>query len=81
MPSTTLNLAPLDAAIVLKQDGTFETSLPHIRGEYIPENVMLGAALAYALGNDALCTLIRDNFHQACLEGRTKDQEKASNSK
>jgi hypothetical protein len=64
---TTLTLAPWDAAIVLKEDGTFETSLPQIHGEYIPENVILGAALAYALRNENLCSLIRENFEQACV--------------
>jgi hypothetical protein len=66
MSPTTLTLAPWDAAIVLKQDGTFEASLPHIQGDYIPDNVMLGAALAYALSNDNLCTLIRENFDREC---------------
>lgn len=67
MSSTTLILAPWDAAIVLKQDGTFEASLPQIHGEFIPENVMLGAALAYALRNENLCALIRENFEQECV--------------
>lgn len=66
MTSTTLTLAPWDAAIVLKQDGSFETSLPQIHGDYIPENVILGAALAYALRNENLCTLIRENFEREC---------------
>lgn len=66
MPPTTLTLAPWDAAIVLKQDGTFEASFPHIQGDYIPENVRLGAALAYALRNDELCMLIQQNFEKEC---------------
>lgn len=75
MPPTTLNLAPWDAAIVLKQDGTFEASLPNIKGDYIPDNVILGAALAYALRNDDLCTLIRENFDRECA---AKKEEVAS---
>lgn len=66
MTSVNLNLSPWDAAIILKQDGSFETSLPQIHGDYIPENVMLGAALAYALRNQDLCALIRENFEQEC---------------
>ena len=66
MPSTTLTLTRWDAAIILKQDGSFETSLPHIQGDYIPENVILGAALAYALRNKDLCELIRENFEREC---------------
>jgi len=72
MSSTTLTLAPWDAAIVLKQDGTFEASLPQIHGDYIPENVILGAALAYALRNEDLCALIRENFErESAIESRT----------
>ena len=66
MPPTTLTLAPWDVAIVLKQDGTFEASLPTVQGDSIPENVILGAALAYALRDDALCALIRENFDKVC---------------
>ncbi len=66
MQSTTLTLDPLDAAIVLKQDGSFETSLPQIHGDYVPENVILGVALAYALRNENLCILIRENFEREC---------------
>lgn len=70
MSSTTLTLARWDAAIILKQDGTFEASLPQIHGDFVPENVILGAALAYALRNEDLCTLIRENFEQECaLQG------------
>lgn len=73
MPPTTFTLAPWDAAIILKQDGTFEASLPHIQGDYIPENVMLGAALAYALQNDTLCTLIRENFDKECAAQKGRE--------
>ncbi|MBX9786935.1 MAG: hypothetical protein K2Y08_06325 [Alphaproteobacteria bacterium] len=66
MPSSTLTLTKWDAAIVLKQDGSFEASLPQIQGEYIPDNVILGAALAFALRNENLCTLIRENFEREC---------------
>ena len=67
MLPTTLKLTRWDAAIVLKQDGSFETSLPQIHGDYIPENVILGAALAYALRNEDLCDLIRENFERECV--------------
>ncbi len=67
--NTTLNLSPWDAAIVLKQDGSFETSLPKIIGEYIPDNVLMGAALAFALRNEDLCSLIRENFERECAAG------------
>jgi hypothetical protein len=66
MSSTTLTLAQWDAAIILKEDGSFETSLPHIQGGHVPENVMMGAALAFALSNEDLCSLIRENFEREC---------------
>jgi hypothetical protein len=69
MALTTLTLSPWDAAIVLKQDGSFETSLPKINGDYIPDNVVLGAALAFALRNEDLCILIRENFERECAAG------------
>jgi hypothetical protein len=67
MSSTTLTLEQWDAAIILKKDGTFETSLPEVNGEFIPENVMLGAAIAFALQNSELCNLIRENFERECV--------------
>ena len=67
MSETTLTLEKWDAAIVLKHDGTFETSLPQVNGDFIPENVILGAALAFALQNSDLCTLIRENFERECV--------------
>lgn len=67
--STTLNLSPWDAVIILKKDGTFETSLPKVSSDYIPDNVVLGAALAFALRNQDLCNLIRENFERECAAG------------
>jgi hypothetical protein len=66
MTSTTLTLSAWDAAIILKQDGSFEASLPQIHGDYIPDNIALGAALAFALRNEDLCALIRENFEREC---------------
>ena len=70
MTPINLSLSPWDAAIILKEDGSFETSLPQIHGDYIPENVLLGAALAYALRNENMCTLIREHFEQECAAQR-----------
>ncbi len=67
MQATTITLEKWDAAIVLKEDGTFETSLPQVQGDFIPENIMLGAALAFALQNSDLCNLIRENFERECV--------------
>lgn len=72
MSSSTLTLTKWDAAIVLKKDGSFEASLPQVQGEYIPENVILGAALAFALRNESLCALIRENFERECAPKKNK---------
>ena len=66
MTSVNLSLSPWDAAIILKEDGSFEASIPQVHGDFIPENVRLGAALAYALRNEDLFALIRENFEQEC---------------
>ena len=66
MTHTNLTISPWDAAIILKEDGSFEASLPKIHGDFIPDNVKLGAALAYALRNEDLCALIQKHFEQEC---------------
>lgn len=63
MSITHLSLGKNDAAIVLRSDGTFETSLPQIESETIPDNAMMGAALAYALQNPEICDVILKNFY------------------
>lgn len=63
----TLHLADMDAAIVLKADGTLEASLPQIETETVPENVLTGAALIYALNTPEICQLIYKNFAQKCV--------------
>ncbi|MEB3702857.1 hypothetical protein Bealeia1_00047 [Candidatus Bealeia paramacronuclearis] len=67
MESTTITLDPWDAAIILKKDGTYETSFPHVTESQLPENVIIGAALAFALQNKQLCEAIRENFEKQCL--------------
>jgi hypothetical protein len=64
--SSVLYLTEMDAAIILKEDGTLEASLPDIKGENVPENVLTGAALVYALSNPKMCQLIYNEFAQAC---------------
>jgi hypothetical protein len=64
--SIMLTLEPTDAAIILKNDGTCEVSLPETHQEPMPENIILGAALAYALQDETLCGLIHDHFHKQC---------------
>jgi len=64
--STVLQLAENDAAIILKEDGTLEASMPEINSENVPENVLTGAAILYALNNPDICQLIFKNFAEQC---------------
>jgi len=66
MKTTTIELMEQDAAIILRSDGTYETSLPQVEDELVPENIMLGAALALALQDADLCDAIRANFYKVC---------------
>ncbi len=61
-----IKLNKLDAAIVITESGNIEASLPEIDTEIVPENVLIGAAVVFALGNPELCKLIRDHFLQNC---------------
>lgn len=66
-PTRKLDLEPSDAAIVLKEDGTFETTLPEYdEDEDVPEHVLTSAALAYALTDEKMHNLIRDHFANVC---------------
>ena len=67
MKPTTITLDPWDAAIILKRDGSYETSFPNVTESQLPENVIIGAALAFALQNQQLCDAIRENFEKQCL--------------
>lgn len=63
---TVLNLSENDAAIILREDGTLEASMPEIHSENVPENVLTGAAILYALNNAEICQLIFKNFAEQC---------------
>jgi hypothetical protein len=64
----TLTLGPLDAAIILREDGTMEASMPEISTDSVPNNVVTGAALMFALKNPKLCELIHNNFVNECAQ-------------
>lgn len=66
-----LNLAEMDAAIIIKEDGTLEASLPEITTETVPENVFTGAALVYALSNPEICQIIYKNFARECARRKS----------
>ena len=64
--SNVLHLSENDAAIVLKEDGTLEASMPEINSDNVPENVLTGAAILYALNDPEICQLIFKNFAEQC---------------
>ncbi len=64
---TVLEIHEEDAAIVLRADGTFDTSFPNLdEDDDIPDHVALGAALAFAIQNEAVCKVIFDHFDKVC---------------
>ena len=64
--SIDLKLAHMDVAIIIREDGTLEASLPEIHTAQVPENVFTSAALVYALNDPKMCQLIYQNFAQEC---------------
>lgn len=54
---TTIKISPLDAALVLRADGTLETWLPHIQ-EDPPPNALAASALVCAWSDDRIFSMI-----------------------
>ncbi len=66
-PPTTFKLGPMDAAIVLREDGGLEVALPELKDEeVIPENVVTGAALMFALQSPKIYEIIHEHFLEEC---------------
>ncbi len=61
-----LHLGPYDAAIILREDGTLEASIPDLDESDVPDNIITGAAVMLALQNERMCGLIYDNFLNEC---------------
>lgn len=61
-----ISLGPLDAAIVLRENGTIEATIPEVETDYIPENIVTGAAVMYSLQNERMCDLIHEHFMLEC---------------
>ncbi len=72
-----LQLDHADAAIVFKTDGTCVVSFPQTDAGVMPDNILTGAAVIYALRNEKLLSLIRENFDLECK--RMADQAAANN--
>lgn len=54
-----------DAAIILREDETMDLTIPEITTEYVPDHVLMTAALAHALSVPELCHQIREAFLEA----------------
>ncbi len=54
---TTIRISPLDAALVLRADGTLETWLPHIH-ENPPPNALAASALMCAFSDERIFSMI-----------------------
>jgi hypothetical protein len=63
----TIKIAPLDAALVLRGDGTFEVWLPHIH-EDPPPNATAMSALMCAYHDKRIMALIREAMDAAGYE-------------
>lgn len=63
-----LYLKEMDAAIVLKSDGTLEASLPEITTDHVPDHILTGAALIFALQDPHMRQMIYENFAKACAQ-------------
>ena len=61
-----LALEPEDAALILRADGSFETSFPEDHSTEVPDHILTGAAMAYALRDENLLEQIMDNFFSQC---------------
>lgn len=61
-----LHLGPLDAAIILREDGTLEAAIPELNVPNLPDNILTGAAVMMALQSERMCTLIYENFLNEC---------------
>ncbi|HYR50291.1 MAG TPA: hypothetical protein VES90_08915 [Candidatus Eisenbacteria bacterium] len=64
---TTIRIAPLDAALVLRRDGTMEVWLPHVH-ENPPDNAVAMSALMCAYQDDRMMRTILDAMKSAGYE-------------
>lgn len=61
---TTIRISPLDAALVLRADGTLETWLPHIHGDP-PPNALAASALMCAYSDERIFSMIAEEMRKA----------------
>ena len=63
-----IKVGPADALVVFRPDGTYETSLPEIAGDDVPEHLITSAAVVYALQSPEMMDLLFENFHRQCRD-------------
>ncbi|MEN8236291.1 MAG: hypothetical protein ABFQ95_01895 [Pseudomonadota bacterium] len=63
-------LGPLDAAIILREDGTLEACMPDLSQDELPDNVMLGTALIVALQDPEVLEMLERKLAESCLENQ-----------
>jgi hypothetical protein len=64
---TTIRISPLDAALVLRADGTLESWLPHIHGDP-PPNALAASALLCAWSDDRIFSMITAAMRDAAQD-------------
>lgn len=65
-PQNTVQVEQEDALIVLRPDGSFEASLPDVTTEQVPEHILMGAAVLYALNTPGMVAWLQDRFRDYC---------------
>ncbi len=63
-------LGPMDAAIILREDGTLEACMPDLSQDELPDNVMLGTALIVALQDPEMLEILQKKLAESCLENQ-----------
>ena len=54
-----------DAALILREDDTMDLAIPEVTTDYVPDHILMTAALAHALSVPELCDKIRETFLEA----------------
>lgn len=66
-----IKLGDLDAAVILKNDGSIEASLPEVGDGPIPDNVLVASAVMFFLSRPDLCDSVFKEFIRACHKNET----------
>ncbi len=61
----------MDAAVILRNDGSIEASLPEIEEGPIPDNVLVASAVMFFLSRPDLCDSIFKEFVRECQKNES----------